>query len=65
MQSEQCYSCLHYIGLDDKGVICDAFPNGIPRIIYEGKFDHTEPFEGDNGLRYENLEDSINKNIPR
>ena len=32
---------------------CDAFPNGIPREIELGDFDHHEEYAGDNGIRYE------------
>jgi len=46
--------------LCDAGVpVCDAFPvwPGIPIEITtdedEGWFDHTQPFPGDHGIRYE------------
>lgn len=32
---------------------CDAFPERIPGEIYVGGFDHRQPFEGDNGIRFE------------
>lgn len=32
---------------------CDAFPAGIPEPIIAGTADHRLPFEGDNGLRFE------------
>lgn len=32
---------------------CDAFPDGIPWPIQLGEFDHTKPYPGDHGLRYE------------
>lgn len=54
MQIEiQCAFCVHLRG---KGT-CDAFPNGIPEDIFiTGKHNHTEPFEGDNGIRFEKIE---------
>jgi hypothetical protein len=35
--------------------ICEAFPypKGIPDEINSGKNDHTTPYPGDNGIRYE------------
>lgn len=35
------------------GFVCDALPNGIPREIYKGRFDHRQPHPQDNGLRFE------------
>ncbi|MFF7358949.1 hypothetical protein ACFZA1_41070 [Streptomyces filipinensis] len=32
---------------------CDAFPEGIPRSIYQGGFDHRLPYPGDHGVRFE------------
>lgn len=31
---------------------CDAFPNGIPHDIKLSKFDHTQLYPGDNGIRF-------------
>lgn len=31
---------------------CEAFPEGIPAVIWNGKNKHTAPYEGDHGLRY-------------
>jgi hypothetical protein len=53
----QCHTCKHFRGYDvnlDK-VTCEAFPGGIPYEIQSG-FDHTEPFEGDKGIRWEQAE---------
>jgi len=36
-----------------KGPVCRAFPNGIPDDIWLGKNDHTKPYPGDNGIRFE------------
>ena len=44
-----CYSCKHY----NKDLTCKAFPNRIPIEILRGKHDHRTPFEGDNGIQYE------------
>jgi hypothetical protein len=48
--SVQCLGCKHFLF---EGLSCDAFPEGIPREIVEGKFDHSAPYEGDGGIRYE------------
>jgi hypothetical protein len=31
---------------------CTAFPKGIPWQINSGDLDHTEPFDGDNGILF-------------
>lgn len=32
---------------------CKAFPNEIPLEIWNGKNDHKQPVNGDNGIQYE------------
>ena len=32
---------------------CDAFPDGIPDVIWNGEHDHTKPYDGDNGVLFE------------
>jgi hypothetical protein len=49
----QCGLCKNY----KENLKCRAFPQGIPKEILEGK-DHTEPFKGDNGIRFEPIEDN-------
>jgi len=49
MTSYQCPSCKHYLGLSE----CEAFPDGIPEQIITGEHDHTEPYPGDSGIRFE------------
>lgn len=52
MTSNQCPSCKHYrVGL----LACDAFPDGIPYEVISGQHDHTKPYEGDNGIRFDPL----------
>jgi len=48
----QCATCSNYEG----GLKCPAFPNKIPVEIITGDFDHSKPFPGDNGIRWEKLE---------
>ena len=45
----QCHGCQnYYVGT----LNCAAFPNGIPQDILGNKFDHKNPFNGDNGIRW-------------
>ena len=59
---KQCIFCIHYRKSfrrkKDYMLVhtCDAFPKGIPHDIIFGKFDHTMPHEGDNGIRFERIE---------
>jgi len=41
------------------GALCDAFPEppGIPAAIITGEHDHSEPFPGDNGVRFEPIDE--------
>jgi hypothetical protein len=48
-QSTQCLMCRHYTML----ITCDAYPDGIPEAIVTGEHDHTQPYPGDNGIRWE------------
>lgn len=47
----QCESCIHYKNF----FRCNAFPEypGIPREIDNMRFDHRNPYPGDNGIRWE------------
>ena len=52
MQSNQCVNCKRYQGLGE----CEAFPDGIPEEIMTGTHDHSEPFEGDQGLLFDPMD---------
>jgi hypothetical protein len=52
-ESTQCIDCSRYEGLNT----CEAYPDGIPVEIITGEHDHTEPFPGDNGIRFEAIQD--------
>ena len=49
--STQCLMCRHYTGFST----CEAFPDKIPQEIFDGTFDHTEEYPGDNGIRFEEI----------
>jgi len=49
-----CLQCKHY----NNDLTCKAFPNGIlDEIIMDGN-DHLEPIKGDNGIQFEQADDS-------
>lgn len=52
--SEICTFCRHNTGKR----ACSAFKGKIPMPIWMGTNDHTEPYPGDNGIRFEPLEDA-------
>ena len=48
-----CMTCRHWLG----GTSCRAFPNkDIPADVLYGMNNHSEPLEGDDGIRYARLE---------
>jgi len=51
-----CASCKHFNNDNPYAETCAAFRGGIPKeILFDGN-QHTEPFEGDNGIQYEEIE---------
>jgi hypothetical protein len=46
----QCRHCIHFVEEDRT---CAAFPKGVPEVILYGKRDHTKPYRGDGGIRFE------------
>lgn len=48
----QCGYCKHHAGVGQYPV-CAAFPGWIPDAIQMNKVDHRQPFEGDQGIRFE------------
>ncbi len=46
-----CCRCKHFLGA--KSGRCNAFPAQIPETIWSGKLQHTKPFPGDRGIRFE------------
>lgn len=56
----QCFRCKHFIFDGDAPVgapnRCTAFPQRIPDDIIIGGFDHRKEYPGDQGVRYEPIE---------
>ena len=54
----KCMTCKYYTDPDDYALpTCKAFPKGIPlKLLYE-EVDHEKPYPGDNGIRYEPIEE--------
>lgn len=46
----QCVWCRHRA---TDGRHCRAFPGGIPEAIIKNRHDHREPYDGDQGIRFE------------
>ncbi len=51
----QCYKCRHFLG----GERCTAFEM-IPDAILNNFHDHRKPYPGDNGIRFEPIEQAAN-----
>jgi len=62
--SDICTRCKHFnlkSAQTDKK-ICAAFLSGIPSEIWTGKNNHTKPYKGDRGIRFEKR-DSISSSL--
>jgi len=57
-----CTLCARF-GDSEGVVLCEAFPQGIPREIYPGGFDHRQPFRGDGGLRFLPRASAVEKDV--
>ena len=47
----QCSVCKHLV--DNFSRTCTVFVTGIPLEIWEGKVDHSKPFDGDGGILFD------------
>ena len=69
----QCTRCAHLIRMPAEEVgfdrRCRAFPEGIPEELYTSSADHTKPYPGDGGFRFEeytgNLDLEGNLTVPK
>lgn len=52
----RCLHCKHIFHAVFR--TCEAFPRGIPEVIWIGEVDHSIPFPGDNGVQFEPQDDS-------
>ena len=50
-------SCLNCKHLNKDLYTCKAFPKGIPIEIASGELSHFEKIKGDNGIRFEPIEE--------
>ena len=57
MMSFQCIFCKHLYDLKNKKPSCEAFPMGVPREMLTGEADHRKAYEGDNGIKFESIDE--------
>ncbi len=48
-----CQTCKNYYG----GGVCEAFQEEIPEEIIRGEVEHKKEYPGDNGIRFEFIEE--------
>ena len=61
----QCIDCKNFIGMNEKEeYYCKAFPEGISSEVFWNKISHKENIEGENGVKFEQIDysEEIKKN---
>jgi hypothetical protein len=48
-----CIGCIFHTGNKK----CSVFKKGIPEKIWSGEHNHKNPYPGDDGIRFESIED--------
>lgn len=48
-----CLACRHLDRENSRTHSCNAFKEGIPEEIWTNRFDHHNPYPGDDGVRFE------------
>lgn len=49
----QCAACTHLDRQAAEDLLCNAFPEGIPKEIWTNEVAHTQSYPGDNGIHLE------------
>lgn len=50
---KQCEVCDNLTKIIDReNAACLAFPNGIPKDLWDDKVEHTKPYPNDNGIQF-------------
>ena len=52
-----CSLCKHRLNTREERPYCKAFPDGIPSEITKGDHFHLTPYEGDQGIQYEPMDE--------